>query len=119
MWSRDVNMEGETTEAGTEDHSEGEAIAFKQKKGKFSRRTQEEIALGFVVHLSQLFYWVFVHVYDATIIKGLSVEERNQVISNYEQTFGRWKYLTYINLVKEICVIPAVIMVCFVGSGYV
>ena len=81
---------------------EDEVVTFKQKKGKFSRRTQEEMALGFVVHLLMLFYWVFVHVYDATIIKSLSIEERDIVIPNYEVTVGRWKYLTYINLVKQL-----------------
>ena len=112
-------MEGDTTEAATEDYSEGDVVTFKEKKGKFSRRTQEEIALGFVVHLLQLFYWVFVHVYDATIIKGLSVKERNQVIPNYEEAFGRWKYLTYINLVKEICMVSIINVVYYVDSGCV
>ena len=84
----------------TEVYREDEVVAFKQKKGKFSRRTQEELALGFVVHLLMLFYWVFVHVYETTIIKGLSIEERNMVIPNYETTVGRWKYLTYMTLVK-------------------
>ena len=102
MEERDTT-EGSVTEGSVEDmYREDEVVTFKQKKGKFARRTQEEIALGFVVHLLMLFYWVFVHVYDATIIKGLSVEGRNKVIPSYETNVGRWKYLTYINLVKDI-----------------
>ena len=95
-------MEEPDTKEGSmeDDYGEAEVVTFKQQKGKFSRRTQEEMALGFVVHLLMLFYWVFVHVYDATVIKSLSIEERDEVIPNYEVTVGRWKYLTHINLVK-------------------
>lgn len=92
-----------TTEGSAEDeYCDDEVVTFKQKKGKFSRRTQGEIAIGFVIHLLMLFYWVFVHVYDSTIMKGLSVEDRRKVTPDYEITFGRWKYLTYINMVSEI-----------------
>ena len=79
-----------------------EAIVFKQKKAKFSRRTQGELALGFVVHLLMLFYWVFVHVYDATVIKGLSDEDRIKVYPDYNNPVGRWKFLTYINMVRNV-----------------
>lgn len=99
---------------------EDEPVTFKQKKGKFSRRTQEELAVGFVVHLLMLFYWVFVHVYDATIMKSLSIEERDIVTPNYEVTFGRWKYITYINLVKQICLIQLSYLLLFsIYSGCV
>ena len=93
-------------EGSTEDdyHSD-EVITFKQRKGKFPRRTQGELALGFVIHLLMLFYWVFVHVYDGTIIKGLSVEDRRKVVPDYENTVGRWKFLTYITMVSEMLVL--------------
>jgi len=81
--------------------SEDEIVTFNQKKAKFSRRTQEEIAIGFVVHLLMLFYWVFVHVYDATVVKSLSTEARKIAFPAYEEPLGRWKFLTYINLVRN------------------
>lgn len=84
-----------------DDYDEGEVVTFKQKKAKFSRRTQEELALGFVIHLLLLFYWVFVHVYDATIVKGLTIETRQKIWSDYGSAIGRWKFLTYINMVSE------------------
>lgn len=84
---------------------DGEVVTFKQRKGKFHRRTQGELALGFVVHLLMLFYWVFVHVYDATIIKGLSDEDRVKVYPDYNNPVGRWRFLTYINMVREMFII--------------
>ena len=86
-------------------YDDDEVVTFKQRKGKFPRRTQGELALGFVVHLLMLFYWVFVHVYDATVIKGLSDEDRRKVYPEYNSPVGRWRFLTYINMVREMFVI--------------
>lgn len=91
-------MEEHETKEGN--YPEDEVVTFKQKKGKFPRRTQGEVALGFVIHLLMLFYWVFVHVYDGTVIKGLSIEARKKVVPDYGENLGRWRYLSYINLVR-------------------
>ena len=105
---------GDAREGSTEDdYHTDEVVTFKQRKGKFPRRTQGELALGFVIHLLMLFYWVFVHVYDGTIIKGLSVEDRLKFFPVYENTVGRWKFLTYINMVSEILFLIRLLMLIF------
>ena len=53
-----------------------------------------------MVCLLLLFYWVFVHVYDSTVVKSLSEDARRIAFPFYGQLLGRWRFLTYINLVS-------------------
>jgi len=82
------------------EYTDENTITFKERKAKYGRRTQVEVLLGFVVHLLMLFYWVFVHVYDSTVVKSLSEDARRIAFPFYGQLLGRWRFLTYINLVS-------------------
>ncbi|XP_065898257.1 androgen-dependent TFPI-regulating protein-like [Dysidea avara] len=86
--------EDEDEDEYTDEHT----ITFKERKSKYGRRTQVEVLLGFVVHLLMLFYWVFVHVYDASVVKSLSEDARRVAFPTHDQFLGRWRFLTYINM---------------------
>ena len=92
--------EDEDEDEYTDEHT----ITFKERKSKYGRRTQVEVLLGFVVHLLMLFYWVFVHVYDASVVKSLSEDARRVAFPTHDQFLGRWRFLTYINMVRGVTV---------------
>ena len=86
-----------------DEYTDENTITFKQRKSKYGRRTQVEVLFGFVVHLL-MFYWVFVHVYDSTVVKSLSEDARRVAFPTHDQFLGRWRFLTYINLVRRMIV---------------
>ena len=103
--TRDEHKLAEEDEDEDEDeYTDENTITFKQRKSKYGRRTQDEVLLGFVVHLLMMFYWVFVHVYDSTVVKSLSEDARRVAFPVYDQFLGRWRFLTYINLVRRMIV---------------
>lgn len=60
------------------------------------RRSNTEMGVTFVCHLALMCFYIFVHVYDATIFK----RNKGAGFEGSETYGGRWKYLTYINLVR-------------------
>ena len=68
------------------------------RKRRVLRRSNTEMGIAFVCHLAFMCFYIFVQVYDATIFK------RSKGVG-FDGAFtygGRWKYLTYINLVRYI-----------------
>lgn len=64
------------------------------KRRKVMRRSNSEVGIAFTCHLVLMCYYIYVHVYDATIVK------RSKGVG-FDFTYGgRWKFLTYINLVS-------------------
>lgn len=66
------------------------------RRRRILRRGTREVSIAFVCHLVLMCFYVYVHVYDATIFK------RNKG-KGFDGAFtfgGRWKFLTYINLVS-------------------
>ncbi len=60
------------------------------------RRSNIEIGVSFVCHLVLMCFYIFVHVYDATIFK----RSKGVGFEGHFTYGGRWKYLTYLNLVR-------------------
>ncbi len=60
------------------------------------RRTQGELTLTFAFHLIVMCLYICIHVYDATVFKRTG----GKGFEGAETYGGRWKYLTYINLVS-------------------
>ena len=64
------------------------------KKRKVLRRSNLEVGIAFACHLILMCYYIYVHVYDATIVKRNKGE-------GFDYSYGgRWKFLTYINIVS-------------------
>ena len=64
------------------------------RKKSVLKRTNTEVGIAFVCHLALMCYYIYVHVYDATIVK------RSKGVG-FDLTYGgRWKFLTYINMVS-------------------
>ena len=54
-----------------------------------------EIDTAFFLHLTMLGFYVYVHVYDCTVYE----KNKETWFPESEKFGGRWKYLTYINMV--------------------
>lgn len=68
------------------------------KRRNVLRRSNTEVGVAFVCHLVLMCYYIYVHVYDATIVKRSKGVGFDGML-----TFGgRWKFLTYINLVSKL-----------------
>lgn len=66
------------------------------KKRKVLKRSNLEVAIAFVCHLALMCYYIYMHVYDATIVKRNKGE-------GFDLSYGgRWKHLSYINIVSQI-----------------
>lgn len=81
-----VDDEGWTPEEETEE----------TKRKHVARRTVTEIALAFLCHLLLMCYYIYAHVYDATIFK----QNAGKGFEGSGSYGGRWKYLTYLNYVR-------------------
>lgn len=69
------------------------------KKRRALRRSNLEVGIAFVCHLTLMCYYIYVHVYDATIVKRNKGE-------GFDYSYGgRWKFLTYINIVSHAAVL--------------
>ena len=65
------------------------------KRRRVLRRSTVEVGIAFACHLFVMCYYIYVHIYDATIVK------RSKGVG-FDLTYGgRWKFLTYINLVSH------------------
>ena len=69
------------------------------KKRRALRRSNLEVGIAFVCHLALMCYYIYVHVYDATIVK------RNKGEGFDFSYGGRWKFLTYINIVSHAAIL--------------
>lgn len=65
------------------------------KKRKVLRRSNTEVGIAFACHLILMCYYIYVHVYDATIVK------RSKGVGFDFSYGGRWKFLTYLNIVSQ------------------
>lgn len=73
-----------------------------EESGKETSREREilkrgavEVGSGIAFHLAMLCVYLYIHVYDASVAK--TAKEGFPGLLTYG---GRWKYLTYINLVR-------------------
>lgn len=66
------------------------------RKRRVMKRTNGEVGIAFVCHLALMCYYIYVHVYDATIVK------RSKGVGFDFSYGGRWKFLTYINMVSRL-----------------
>ena len=60
------------------------------------QRGNLEMAVSLFVHLAGLGFYVYVHVFDGTNVKKTG----GKGVPGAEVFGGRWKFLTYINLVS-------------------
>lgn len=68
------------------------------RKRRVLKRDNVEVGIAFIIHLVVMAVYIYIHVYDATIFK------RNKG-KGFDGAFtygGRWKYLTYCNLVRSL-----------------
>ena len=79
---------------------ENEQDLFSRSKKKFYRKTQTELVIGYVVHVVLLGFFVFIRVYEATVIKRMSQKSLEIAFPGSRMYGGRWRYLVYINLVR-------------------
>ena len=65
---------------------------------KILRRTQVELGLAFIVHLLFLLCFIAVHIYDRTLLKRCPDPDKYFV--GWNTYGGRFKFLTYLNMVS-------------------
>ena len=66
------------------------------RKRRVLKRDSWEVGVAFVVHLVIMCVYIYIHVYDATVFK----RNKGAGYPGYNTYGGRWKFLTYINLVR-------------------
>ena len=76
-----VDDEGWTPEEETEE----------TKRKHVARRTVTDVMLAFFCHLLLMSYYIYAHVYDATIFK----QNAGKGFEGSQSYGGRWKYLLY------------------------
>ena len=92
--------EGEEDDGwGIDDDQWGSSYSTSElaRKRSVLKRTNTEVGIAFVCHLALMCYYIYVHVYDATIVK------RSKGVGFDFSYGGRWKFLTYINMVSFLC----------------
>ena len=80
-----------------DEYDTGEVEVSSERAHRPMRRSVTEMAVGSFYHFAILCFYIYVHVYDATLMKKCPQPEKFFTGSN--AFGGRWKYLTYINLV--------------------
>lgn len=88
-------VDGQTPGQGAGQGRSPEDLELARKR-RVLKRDGWEVGVAFVFHLVMMCTYIYIHVYDATIFKrnkGVGFEECNTL-------GGRWKFLTYINLVR-------------------
>ena len=68
------------------------------KRRNVLRRSNTEVGVAFVCHLVLMCYYIYVHVYDATIVK----RSKGVGFEGMDTFGGRWKFLTDINIVRKL-----------------
>ncbi len=67
------------------------------KRRRVLKRDSIEVGTAFVFHLAMMCVFIYIHVYDATIVK----RNKGKGFEGLATYGGRWKFLTYINLVRK------------------
>lgn len=67
-----------------------------QRIRRVMHRGNMEVAIAFLLHLALLGFYVYVHIYDGTIFK----RTKGKGFLGHNKFGGRWKFLTYIDLVS-------------------
>ena len=93
--SHSDDSEGEVAAETTE--QQDDTVGEVERVPRPMRRSLAELTVGSMYHFAVLCFYVYVHVYDATLMKKCPQPDRFFVGSN--SYGGRWKYLTFINLV--------------------
>lgn len=65
------------------------------RRRRVLKRGATEVGIAFGFHLAVMCVYICIHVYDATVVKKTS----GKGVAGMFTYGGRWKYLTYINLV--------------------
>ena len=66
------------------------------RKRRVLKRGSVEVGIAFVFHLLAMCVYIYIHVYDATIVK----RNKGRGFVGIDTYGGRWKFLTYCNLVR-------------------
>lgn len=67
------------------------------KRRRILKRGAMEVGIAFAFHLAVMCVYIYIHVYDATVAKRV----KGKGFPGHFTYGGRWKYLTYINLVRD------------------
>ena len=67
------------------------------RRRRILKRDAFEVGVAFAFHLAVMCVYIYIHVYDATIVK----KNKGKGFVGLSTYGGRWKYLTYINLVRK------------------
>ena len=68
------------------------------RRRRVLKRDSIEVGMAFVFHLAMMCVFIYIHVYDATIVK----RNKGKGFEGLNTYGGRWKFLTYINLVRKL-----------------
>ena len=71
-------------------------LSHHYRNRKILRRSTAEAGTAFSIHLAIMCFYIYVHVYDATIVR----RNRGKGFEGSELYGGRWKFLTYLNMVR-------------------
>lgn len=66
------------------------------RRRRVLKRDSFEVGTAFVFHLAMMCVYIYIHVYDATIVK----RNKGKGFEGLATYGGRWKFLTYVNLVS-------------------
>ena len=80
---------------GAEKERDEEDIEMTRRR-RVLKRDSVEVGVAFAFHLVVMCVYIYIHVYDATIIK----RNKGKGFEGIQTYGGRWKYLTYWNLVR-------------------
>ena len=92
--SHSDDSEGEVAAETTE--QQDDTVGEVERVPRPMRRSLAELTVGSMYHFAVLCFYVYVHVYDATLMKKCPQPDKFFIGSN--SYGGRWKYLTFINL---------------------
>ena len=66
------------------------------RRRRVLKRGALEVGIAFAFHLTMMCVYIYIHVYDATVVK----KTKEKGFPGLYTYGGRWKYMTYINLVS-------------------
>ena len=77
------------------------------------KRDAIEAGTALVVHLIFMCIFIYIHVYDASVVK----KTKGKGFPGLLTYGGRWKYLTYLNLVSTASEVTLIFFACMVESA--
>jgi hypothetical protein len=95
QWDLDDDEDWVDGQSPEKEQSEAEKEISRRRR--VLKRGPVEVGIAFAFHLTMLGIYIYIHVYDATIVK----KTRGKGFPGLETYGGRWKYLTHINLVRK------------------